>query len=150
MTTPTPQADPVKLAEEILPVLCDEVGLHVAARLAKAVADKILSALRRHAEKTLVAEGWQPIETAPKDGRDVLLWWQTCARPVIGHWTYDDCWETRPKGWRGSREGWLSDGDQCIARNQSDCILWMPVPANPGRARCVSGDEFTRARRRYA
>lgn len=34
--------------------------------------------------------GWKPIETAPKDGRPVLLWWPYWHphQPVIGHWRH--------------------------------------------------------------
>ena len=41
---------------------------------------------------------WQPIETAPKDGTEVLLWW--FGRRVVGRWE-DERGRKRPKPyWR--------------------------------------------------
>ena len=77
-------------------------------------------------------EGWRPIETAPKDGRRILLWWRTCTEPITGSWCIDDTYDDRPKGWNSPEQGWCADGDQCIPRNQKDCTNWMPLPPAPG------------------
>ena len=69
---------------------------------------------------------WQPIETAPKDGRNMLLfgrWWSDeqgrMKEPLIGQWnTARDRWEfANAEGWWGIRPGW-----------------WMPLPATPSNA----------------
>ena len=76
------------------------------------------------------AEGWRPIETAPKDGSRVLLWW--CTRGAsVGHFEYDDMFSERPSRWVSPEFGWRSDGDQCIPVNQEHCTRWMPLPAAP-------------------
>jgi hypothetical protein len=74
--------------------------------------------------------GWQPIETAPKDGK-ILLAWRTCRTASVGCWSYDEAYESRKWGHKAVKEGWRSEGDQCIPVNQSDCTHWQPVPALP-------------------
>lgn len=66
------------------------------------------------------AAAWQPIQTAPKSGEAVLLWWSCCKDPAVGRWE-DDC----------IREGWRCDGDQCVPKNQHNCTHWMPLPEPP-------------------
>lgn len=85
-------------------------------------------------EKANAAYQWQPIETAPKSGQRILLWWRTCTEPSTGRYEYDDQFDSRPKGWPAPEEGWRSCGDQCIASNQSDCTHWMPLPKPPATA----------------
>ena len=76
------------------------------------------------------AEGWRPIETAPKDGRPVLLWWSTRGASV-GRYEHDDMFSERPSSWVSPEFGWRSDGDLCIPVNQEHCTHWMPLPAAP-------------------
>lgn len=72
---------------------------------------------------------WQKIETAPKDGSDILLFVPGCSefcQPiVIGHWSMgidgvqrdeDDWYETRP------------DGGPCLDVPPTH---WMPLPSPP-------------------
>lgn len=67
--------------------------------------------------------GWKPIETAPRNGMRVLLYWRTChGMSFTGRYTYDE---------KTDREGWRCDGDQVIPRNQDDCTHWMPLPEPP-------------------
>jgi hypothetical protein len=66
------------------------------------------------------AEGrsaWQAIETAPKDGRSVVLWWPywSALRPVIGWWTMN-------LGWQANE---VLEGDS------EPPTHWMPLPAPP-------------------
>lgn len=78
-----------------------------------------------------VERGWRTIDSAPKDGRDILLWWRLCKNPSVGRWSIDDAFDQHDEEWPCPEEGWRSDGDQCIPRNQSDCTHWMPLPAAP-------------------
>ena len=69
---------------------------------------------------------WQPIETAPKDGRNMLLfgrWWSDeqgrMKEPLIGQWnTARDRWEF------ANAEGWWGIRPEC----------WMPLPDTPSNA----------------
>lgn len=66
------------------------------------------------------ADWWRPIETAPKDGQPLLLWWRTCRAAIRGRYHCDE-----------DGEGWRNDGDQMIPKNQKDCVRWMPLPPPP-------------------
>jgi hypothetical protein len=75
---------------------------------------------------------WQPIETAPKDGTHILLWWRTCPdHPSVGAWDVDEEFEDRPTHWPSPVEGWRCEGDDIIPKNQHDVTHWMPLPAPP-------------------
>lgn len=65
-------------------------------------------------------EKWQTMETAPRDGTRILLWWKTCTSPSVGWYTFDDF-----------GEGFRCDGDECIPHNQDDCTHWRPLPPPP-------------------
>jgi hypothetical protein len=69
---------------------------------------------------------WQKIETAPKDGTPILLWWRYCGDvPTVGRWFCDnDITE-------GLSEGWAGEDDSCIPINQHDCTHWQPLPPPP-------------------
>ena len=78
---------------------------------------------------------WQPIETAPRDGRDLLLWTDTrhsadlagylatggehFAEVQLGFWedAVDSPMRTERAGWRAPRIG--------------EPTHWMPLPAPP-------------------
>lgn len=73
---------------------------------------------------------WQPIETAPRDGTAILLWWKHCPTPSVG------CWDIGLGDESDTRyvchpQGWISEGDDCIPKNQQDCTHWMHLPAPP-------------------
>lgn len=63
--------------------------------------------------------GWQPIETAPKDGQYFLAWWPyyTDDRPCIARWFMDD---------------WQIDEPYSYETN-ADLIYWQPLPEPPRR-----------------
>lgn len=68
---------------------------------------------------------WQPIETAPKDGRDVLLWIPADEEsPRKGRWEklLDD--PSRPHRWCVAY-GWCEDTP----------THWMPLPSPPEPSR---------------
>lgn len=76
---------------------------------------------------TAEPSGWMPIETAPKDGTEMLLWEVGSNVPVIGSW-YD-----RRERWYASTEHYNTDGDACVIDTLwSDGIQhWMPLPQPP-------------------
>jgi len=61
---------------------------------------------------------WQPIETAPKDGTDIILLWHTQRggpKPIVGHWAGD-----LAKYW------------YCYSvHNPTKVTRWMPLPELP-------------------
>ena len=64
---------------------------------------------------------WRPIEEAPTDGTTILLWWRYSRHGVVGRWNGDQDGEF----------GWAGDEDDCIPRNQQDCLYWQPLPERP-------------------
>lgn len=76
---------------------------------------------------TAEPSGWRPIETAPKDDTEVLLWEVGSNVPVIGSW-YD-----RRERWCASTEHYNTDGDACVIDTLwSDGIQhWQPLPQPP-------------------
>lgn len=78
------------------------------------------------AAETLVRAGWQPIETAPKDGTRILLW---CV-----HQNAQYAKDARAEGWEAAvigewtthnRGGWVWHG---LAGKHTH---WMPLPDPP-------------------
>jgi hypothetical protein len=69
---------------------------------------------------------WQPIESAPKDGTHVLLWfpagyWATEVHVAIGLWD------------SGEDEGWYAgDESHSMTAHGAPPTYWMPLPAPPG------------------
>jgi hypothetical protein len=71
---------------------------------------------KAHKQAALEATQWQPIETAPKDGRVILVY------GGIAHWYFNNDggeWRTLTgEQWPGKRINWL-------------VTHWMPLPAKP-------------------
>jgi hypothetical protein len=64
---------------------------------------------------------WQPIETAPKDGKDILVWAVTrlgTGYYGIAHWH------------RGASDYWAIESDDQEVRGD-DIKAWTPLPAPP-------------------
>ena len=61
------------------------------------------------------ADGWRPIETAPKDGTWVLVW--DCCRCKIASNYYD----------HDQRDEWTTDGEGFLIQPK----LWQPLPPRP-------------------
>lgn len=71
------------------------------------------------------AQGWQPIDTAPRDGTDILLGCATWARAELGQWSpQTGAWFTDG----GSYE----DGEVANGPDEVDSPThWQPLPRNP-------------------
>ena len=57
---------------------------------------------------------WQPIETAPKDGEEFMVW--DGARTTLAYW------------WSVGRCWWARDFNEELKPTH-----WMPIPPPPGR-----------------
>lgn len=82
------------------------------------------------------AQGWQPIETAPKDGSVLMLWTKYGEYPIFGKYsaTYDE---------------WLEYGG---SEYKFTPTHWMPLPAAPGAATpptAALADDVVRDAERY-
>ncbi len=84
--------------------------------------------------------GWQPIETAPKTGRTLLLGYYNSAgkwRTMRGQWCsqaqIEDEWEEPENG----REGWYEssvENDEPPNLWPTDPTHWMPTPTPPTKS----------------
>jgi hypothetical protein len=54
--------------------------------------EQALRALPPATEAASPAAGWRPIDTAPKDGSEVMLWSRYQTNPVIGEWCKNRWW----------------------------------------------------------
>lgn len=76
--------------------------------------------------------GWQPIETAPRDGSRILLCANLQVKDRIGAGRYSvEPYISDGRGIIGAAEGFQGDGDQCIPSNQDVFTHWMPLPSAP-------------------
>jgi len=76
---------------------------------------------------------WQPIETAPKDGTTVLLWWRSeFAGDVVDWWACGE-WKVfgdGSKGWIGE-SFYTSEPDFWTRLIAARPTHWMPLPSPP-------------------
>lgn len=70
-------------------------------------------------QQKAVTEEWQPIETAPRDGREVVLW---CGQPVCGRISTDHLDPER------TPQGWTFD---VTWPGMTEPTHWIPIPAEP-------------------
>lgn len=74
-------------------------------------------ALTPRDERAVTDNGWQPIETAPRDGAIILVGFSKSETLAIAYW----------------EDGfWFDDADDC-AYIGSGPTHWMPLPAPPGK-----------------
>jgi hypothetical protein len=85
------------------------------------------AAWNRRAEH-VAGPAWQPIATAPKDGRDLLLWEAGSFVPFVGAWR-----DGRRPGWHCDTEHYDTDGNACVVSKlwQEGITHWMPIPPAP-------------------
>lgn len=70
---------------------------------------------------------YQPIDTAPKDGTEVLLWEKYGYVPVVA------LYSVQAGKWRASREHYDVDGDAYLVDTLCQEIIthWAPLPTPP-------------------
>lgn len=91
---------------------------------------QLSAAVTHGAELMRGLEGWQPIETAPKDGTDILVMYMHIDTQIVHNafWNeYEDCDD--------SETGWWSYEHSEVSRIKLDDWMtpthWMPLPAAP-------------------
>ncbi len=66
---------------------------------------------------------WQPIETAPRDGTNILVWWPSEMHcPVTAHYSTGK-WTNEP-GFAWKFTGWGQE-------KKTEPTHWMPLPEPP-------------------
>ena len=71
---------------------------------------------------------WQPIDSAPKDGTPVLLWWPYWSRrPTIGYWKHSQ---------------WVAEN--ALDGDSDPPVAWMPLPSPPAPVRTPEGENQER------
>lgn len=126
-------ADTLALLEEY-GATCVALGQHVndekTASELRASLNKIEMTLRALLSAFPAASGWQPIETAPKDGTSVLLRAKWERDPFIARWIAGEWWpDTTQLG---------IDGDAIIKSNAPDTdeiTHWQLLPSAPAIAK---------------
>ena len=75
-----------------------------------------------------VPQGWQPIETAPKDGTPVLVYPPTWAKAIasIAKWNKDEYAKKPRPYWRR-----VDDYGKVTISRDNPPTHWMPLPAAP-------------------
>lgn len=100
------------------------VGLHTGQQAGHAALDALALS---EARKALKGQGWQPIETAPKDGTRVFVYgWQYGVSLLgVGYW-----FQSRTIKELG---GWICHTlpEQVVSGTFTDPTHWMPLPAPP-------------------
>ena len=83
-----------------------------------------------------LADGWQDIASAPKDGTTVLLWEQYSDAPVLGFYS-----ERRGK-WFADTEHYDTSGDAYVIDKLSQDLIthWQPAPA-PATLNASKGEQ---------
>ncbi len=69
---------------------------------------------------------WQPIETAPRDGRQIILGWS--GEPGGG---CEGFWLCDPKQNHWGETGWFATDDNVLTEHPSNPDCWMPLPPPP-------------------
>lgn len=100
---------------------CDEVDKVLASASGSAYAERL-----RVAEEKVT--GWRSMESAPKDGTQILLWDERRKLAISGFY-HRDPGQNNPNGYEPPWEAWLSDDDLVMwDDDQADITKWMPIP----------------------
>jgi hypothetical protein len=75
-----------------------------------------------------MGNGWQPIETAPKDGTRILFWDAKREVAISGRW-HDDPGRDDPNGFEPPWAWWCADDDLILWDGGREDVPshWMPL-----------------------
>lgn len=100
--------------------------------------DRPITCFRRVPLEARVSGGrWLPIESAPRDGSDVLLWLPASGGALRGCWD-DDRYAKKP------RPFWTNDCDRLWGRTHTrehQPTHWMPLPPPPVSAPIAGAEQ---------
>lgn len=92
----------------------------------------------REAVAALVSKsGWQPIETAPKDGTRIDLWMPSGRRVPNCFWGKPEHSCGEYEGYCDScpdHDGWIDSEDFMSGYTDEEPTHWMPLPSSPARS----------------
>lgn len=121
--------DAIKFRELVEAWACGDEGAK------QAVADFTLEHAR--ALLALVEDGWQPIETAPRDGTQILACAQLSDGLIVQGYTPDQSivkWCDREKDFIAMADGYFSiksQGDMWTTYHEPYVTHWRPLPPPP-------------------
>lgn len=95
-----------------------------------------LEAARRNAREAeaCLGEGWQPIETAPRDGTEIILGWDIASVWIIRSGWWEDGFDPIEGGYDEEDEGWWSYRHSVTQEKldgYDNPTHWMPMPEPP-------------------
>lgn len=106
--------------------------------------EQVQAAVAADRASRAAAGGWQPIETAPKDGTVVLLGRHMDGFGFIrGYGRYESRPGVLASGTGAFVSGWISSGFDRVMSNLglAHPTHWMPLPAAPDAALRAAGEE---------
>lgn len=82
---------------------------------------------------------WRPIETAPRDGTHVLVYYEFATVPIahVAFWDADehDLWQSNGFSHKAEQVGWWSYVENSVSAHKLEGhntpTHWMPLPAPP-------------------
>lgn len=80
--------------------------------------------LERELQALQRAQEWQPIETAPKDGRRIILGY-------AGSYSEEGYWLSDPSKNYWGETGWFATDENVLSHHPSNPTHWMPLPEPP-------------------
>lgn len=113
---------------------CEDRGYCMADRIATLTEQ--LEAARRDAKEAeaCLVEGWQPIETAPKDGTEIILGWDIASVWIVRSGWWEDGFDMIEGGYDEECEGWWSYRHSVTQEKldgYDNPTHWMPLPKPP-------------------
>lgn len=83
---------------------------------------------------------WQPIETAPRDGTDILVYYEFATVPIahIARWDDGEMWDSTGFSSQEEAAGWWSNIESFVSQHKlsgyNTPTHWMPLPEPPKEA----------------